>query len=366
MESLEKILTSVGLVGSGSASDFRLLCRRERILLALPKENSNSIRAWELYAPQRLAARLAVFFLKRLPWLPSERVKWREESLLARFLHPEGKPSPFLVGNSGNRGRRLIFLVSGLELDSLAVAKVGGTEEAGRLIRQERAFLKMLDQHGEKFFQKEADPFVCVPKVLAEFDDGDLTGFKMGWVDAGAYVKKRDAASLPKILEAWMDSSLSMKVCELAEWKDLLAVRANLEKENSFLSDLGKKNVHPSLGHGDLVPWNVRVDESSRVWWILDWERGQAQAVPGMDWLHWHVQQWILVERLSWEKLLAAVRELLEEKRFLRYLEKAGLAGQGRVLLRFYLLHQIYVIQPAEGKKILEELLAWVQGGEQR
>ena len=43
-----------------------------------------------------------------------------------------------------------------------------------------------------------------------------------------------------------------------------------------------------SRWHGDLTPWNSARDEDG-ILWCWDWESSEADAVAGMDALHWHV-----------------------------------------------------------------------------
>jgi len=104
--------------------------------------------------------------------------------------------------------------------------------------------------------------------------------------------------------------------------------------------------VHPAVMHGDFAPWNVRVHDGR--WMLVDWERGELDGVPGWDWLHYVVQQAVLVQRFDAPRVRERVAHLLTSAAFTRYAQQAGIAGSEELIARGYFRYCASVLRPTE------------------
>jgi hypothetical protein len=121
------------------------------------------------------------------------------------------------------------------------------------------------------------------------------------------------------------------------------------------------RSVSTSIQHGDFAPWNIKVSAGG-TWTVLDWERGNLQGVPALDWFHYEIQTGILVHKSSTEKLLERIKWLIASEPFKQYARQAGIAGLEKTLLSAYLLNLVETIKPAEGLTASRALLEALPG----
>lgn len=89
----------------------------------------------------------------------------------------------------------------------------------------------------------------------------------------------------------------------------------------------------------------------------LDWERGQLSGVPGWDWFHFVVQSAVLVKKLSGPALRGELETLLRSEDFSAYANRCGIAGDEQELALAYLLYNVEVLKPSEGRAEIRALL---------
>lgn len=265
-------------------------------------------------------------------------------SLVKRF-HLSEDPPVILPGNPNSPAQRIVILPLGPSGNPVAVIKAGFSEDARRLIQQERDFLTTLQNSSAK----------AGPKLLHGFTDAHISAFAMDF-EKGSSPAMDEAPGC--LLTTWIDASVTAPIVALKDWSRLSGALQNaglgLQGDLAILAD---QEVHPVLYHGDFAPWNVRVEAG--VWKAIDWERGEFQGVPCWDWFHYYIQPAILVKRLQGQPLLDFIKSLPADRDLMTYAEKAGVEAHVRSLLHAYLLYNWYVLKPTERRSEHEALAIW-------
>ncbi|MEY2428656.1 MAG: hypothetical protein QOJ40_1541 [Verrucomicrobiota bacterium] len=324
---------------------FRVLRKQGEPLLILPTRHALAAQALSLYPAQSWLARMARFGLRQtMLWgLPvgteSAEVTIASTDNFPQFLRRLAgtetfPPLAILAGNPRQSGRRFLLLVFNAQGRPASVVKAGMGEAADDLIRLEGSFLKSVPSGTPG-----------IPKLREQFESDSLSAFAMDFI-AGDSPRRRDDSEVAGLMTAWLDQSRTVGLSDLASWRRLAGAPsplfARLDKQ------LGGKQFHPCLSHGDFAPWNIKVGSDGR-WVVLDWERGQLTGPPAWDWFHFVIQPAILVEKLSTTMLAGKFDGLLISTSFQRYAKAAGLAGFEREWVLAYLLYCRDIIKPAEG-----------------
>ena len=343
---------------SAVAKRFRALCRKGKLLLALPLCGPEAAVALDLYAPQKLAARVTLGALRLalrggvpVP-LPNIEQRCDRDDPFCRFLSQlaptwaaRDRGLAVLAGNPREAGRRFVLMLL-KDGRATAVVKAGVGAEAQRLITREAAFLRAAQRPG-------------IAPPLAVLEGGRVCAFAMQPL-AGASPRHASAADLSRALLPWLEDSRRVPLRALAGWARTAAICAERPEWREHCAPIADRAVCPSLAHGDFAPWNIKVHPTDRVWQVFDWERGEADGVPGWDWLHFEIQTAILVRGETAPAVRTRVGRLMAAPEFRSYAQRAGLAGIERGLLVAYLLHAAAVQPAAEGSATLADLIQLV------
>jgi hypothetical protein len=338
---------------AGGTLTWRVLRRNGEPLLLLPTNPRRAAAALDLYPAQSPKARAAQKLLRhaiqlRLP-LPLERVELALNSTSAfnRFLSAQSETGAtahpaILAGNPRTPGRRFVLLLFGEQNQPARIVKAGIGPDATRLIEREYQFLASARRPG-------------IPEPSGWFREGNINAFGLPYLP-GKPPGARDEAVAEKLVNSWIDNSRSGTIGETAAWR-ALAAAAGQHPLTKHLADVRGLSGPAIVTHGDLAPWNIRIDRAGNIA-ALDWERGDLSGVPGWDWFHYLVQAGVLVEKLPLESLRRKLERTLESDGFRRYAARCCIGGNERKLLLAYLLHVITVLQPSEGRSEIQSLLA--------
>ena len=334
---------------------FRILRRGGKMLLALPFAAAEASTTLSLYAPQRLMARVftSVLRLVILAGLPSplavEEIRIDPGHSLCEFLSglsaswrkSTGGLGVF-AGNPNAVGRRFVLMLFD-NGRAVAVVKAGVGGAAQALVSAEAAFLQSAGCIG-----------IAAP--LAVLKSERVHAFAMSPLE-GAAPRNATAGDIQKVLLPWLDPSADMALAEIPGWARVRAVCGDSPEWKSHCAALETRAVHPAIVHGDFAPWNIKVHPKSGAWQVFDWERGEMRGVPAWDWLHFEVQNAVLVRRENANRVMAGVGRVFATPEFRDYAEKAGIAGIERGLLVGYLLYCIAVVGQTEGLETLRAML---------
>ena len=339
------------------AVPMKLLTKRGQPLLLLPAPPHLAGRGLELYPAQtmrgRLLRTLAGWALQaRLPFgVTSVPVALTPDDAFIRWLAGLAGLAPgimpqfaALAGNPNSPGQRFILMLFDPAGTPVAVVKVGVTEAARRLIAQEAQFL-------------ETVPITAtgIPKLRGTFANSKIRALALDFFP-GHSPRASEEQALPQVLGNWLRPQTPIVVADTRSWRELRATCANHPVFTSLAVSLRHLSCAGALVHGDFTPWNIRVSPSGD-WNVVDWERGELNGVPALDWFHYQIQKSILVQHQPVAALVDAAERLLSGNEFKAYAQAAGLRGQERSLLLFYLLYQAEVIRPAEGLAATRALL---------
>lgn len=355
------------LFHTSSASEtvvcWRVLRRRGEPLLVIPESGRAAAQSLSLYPAQTAKARLVRKLLRaalklNLP-LPLERAEVRVDaaSPFAKFLTTQAGVNHFpatgiLCGNPRTAGRRFILLLFGNEGTPVRVVKVGLGETAQPLIERELKFLGAVPAG-----------LAGLPRLAGTLREKNLSAFAQDFCD-GEFSPRTDTEVVPKLMNAWVVEAERKMLSATAPWRELSSHLAAAPRWQP-LARLGQRTPRCVIWHGDFTPWNLRRDQRTGQGIALDWERGQLAGVPGWDWFHFVVQSGVLVKKLSAPALRDELETLLRSEDFSNYANRCGITGRERELLLAYLLYNVEVLKPSEGRAEIRALLelltnAWI------
>ena len=331
-----------------------VLCRNGHPFLFLPACGPGARAVLKLYSPQSLKARvskrLLEFWLSG-PWSRLSRTDafpLSPDAPLWKFIGsfaPGSMTAPLfglLAGNPNTPGQRFIVLVLDSNRRPFLVLKVGLTVEARRLIDREYLFLKA-----------QSDKFPGLPKIVSNLKEEPVRALALEYI-FGKPPRKEDLKGLAGLLKSWLSFRERVRLADVPIWKNLSALTA-FKEDRSFPEALGNREVAVTLYHGDLAPWNIRVN-TNHEWIALDWERGETIGVPGWDWFHFHLQTHILAKGSPVSAIVEDLEKILLDPEFREYAKQTGIAGMEKPLVTAYLWHMVHIIRPAEGMKRLQDL----------
>jgi hypothetical protein len=339
--------------GEKTSLSMRAIQKHGRTFLLLPKHRRLAASALSLYPAQTLIARAGKSFLRsalqlHIPFVSAKSaltisradpfVKW-----LSTLANAENVPDfAILVGNPSTPGQRFVMLLfHSTNEQPIAVVKCGTTEKARELIASE-----------EKFLKSAVKISSGIPQIRSSYEDQNRRAIAINYLE-GNSPKPTQFAQMFSLLNLWLDESSAISMEQTQTWQRLTRLAA-FQKLTKFKPRLEKLRFHPAIFHGDFAPWNIKV--SGEKWTALDWERGELLGIPGWDAFHFVTQTAILVEHLEISKLIDRMENFFREIAFKNYAERARIGGFERELFLSYLLYQLEVIQPTEGRSITENL----------
>lgn len=347
-------------VGAGPAAGtvpMRLARKHGHPFLLLPENSTLSRQVLELYPAQTWRARLA---RSGLGWCLAAGLPLASEAVLVSFSANSGfvrflnrimgmdsdrlPTLGVLAGNPHSPGQRLILLLFNTAGHPTAVVKAGQAEKARELIVKKKRFLESVTQSS-----------LGMPKLRDVFADEQRSAIALDYFP-GRTPRLDEEHALPAILSSWIQSDRTIPIPATSAWQELEKVCAAHPLFASLADALKDRPVRPTLLHGDLTPWNVRVSPAGD-WMVIDWERGDANGLPGWDWFHYVIQTRILVTREPVGQLVARLKTLWRSPEFKAYVDQSRIAGAELELTLAYLLHQYEVVRPSEGLAPGSELL---------
>ncbi len=291
--------------------------RNEHILLALPPGRMGALRALRLYQPQRFKARATIAALRYGAGLGCHR--W----LLPVIPHRGGtldlEPNPpqaipyttgILLGSPEHRVRRAIASYQTID-GSWEVAKIAFGAEGAGVLGPEAEVLASL-----------AGKVAGVPQLLGLHCGSDATVMRMPYL-TGQRLKPGKTTEALALLNGWIFQAAAKPMHTFPEWPAIELALGSSDAGQRALAQLADMKLHPVIRHGDFARWNLRrrVDGSLVV---LDWEWGHPEGMPGLDLVHFFLQDARLVNRLPHAGAIAKTAQALQHSACAAYLAKTG------------------------------------------
>jgi len=293
-----------------------LLKRKGRLLLGLPDGREAAARALRLYQPQRPIARGMVAGLRwlvrlglhhrALPKLPITR---GETSVSPALDGIDAGTCGVLLGSPEHRIRRAI--ASYRKDGEWEVAKIAFGDAGASLLEQEANALEELQPY-----------FAGVPRLLGLHRGQDVTVLRMPYL-TGYAVNPGDSHDALDLLDSWITHQPAKPITDFPEWSAIESALSGSELGSDALGRLAKESLRPVICHGDFARWNLlRRKNGSLV--VLDWEWGHKDGLPGIDLIHYFLQDARLVKRMSLEKSIKQTLVALDSAACRNYLQKTG------------------------------------------
>lgn len=333
--------------GASRWLSFREVRKQGRPMLLLPPSNRAAARGVGLYAAQTAFARNSKNILRLAAWaglhsmLPRVQVafnlgddftQWLTETCQGRDL----SELSILAGNPGAPGRRFLLLLRSRSGEA-QVVKAGVTVAAKAVIVRELETLQKV----------QASSFSGIPRLLSARQEGRVCCFTVQFVE-GESPTRMDSDRVARLLASWIHDAPAMPLQVQPHFKDLARLAETDSQARTCCALLENAAFTPVLQHGDFAPWNIK-ETANGEWFVLDWERGLLNGIPGWDWFHCALQTAILVRRENPGQVLTRLEELLRSPEFAHYAEVTRMQGFERACCMAFLLHLVRVLRPSEG-----------------
>lgn len=304
-----------------SAESMHLVRRKGSILLALPSGKEAAARALALYQPQRRMARAMAMSLRGLAgWglhncvLPETPIHGGRSEPPLGFPKAEPGSCGVLLGSPEHRIRRAItsYRLGG----RWEVAKISFGGEGGKLLAAEAQALRdMQAVEGG------------APELLGFHQSRDVTLLRMPYLEGDPVPAGRFAEALG-LLVHWVGKSPARPISAFPEWPFIDAALKAVPGGDQVAQALSRETLRPVICHGDFARWNLRSCNGAFPM-ALDWEWGHADGMPGIDLVHYFLQDHRLVQRKRPEDALRSTLADLNLTECADYLRKTGWQEHG-------------------------------------
>lgn len=311
-----ELLSRVWLLLDNGPAPVHLLNRNGRLLLGLPPDRTAAERALMLYQPQRRAARGMVAGLR---WL----IRFGLLSHALQSIRIGGKPevvSPALNGIEASTCGVMLGSVEHKIRRAIASYRKDGEWEVAKIAFGD-AGASLLEQEARALEELGAD-IAGIPRLLGLHRGQDVTVLRMPYL-TGQPVNPGDSNDALDLLDSWISNQPVKPITDFAEWPAMESALAGTELGSGVLERLAKESLKPVICHGDFARWNLlRRKNGSLV--VLDWEWGHKDGLPGIDLVHYFLQDARLVKRLSSGNAIKATLAALDSVACRNYLQKTG------------------------------------------
>jgi hypothetical protein len=191
------------------------------------------------------------------------------------------------------------------------VAKIAFGKAGASLLEQEAKALEEL-QSG----------VAGVPRLLGLHRGEDVTMMRMPYL-TGCPVDPGNPDEALLLLNSWIGTRPSQPVTEFPEWPAIESSLSGCEIGSAALKRLATESLRPVICHGDFARWNLmRRKNGSLI--VLDWEWGHDNGLPGVDLIHYFLQDARLVQRMRPASSIEQTLTELRSEACRSYLQKTG------------------------------------------
>ena len=292
------------------------LRRNGRLLLALPTRSGAAARALRLYQPQRRLARWIVAVLHGLTrislqgcLLPKVSLAGERVALDPPLLEIEPGTCGVLLGSPEHRVRRAI--ASFRNAGQWEVAKISFGQDGARILEREARVLEELQPQT-----------TGVPRLLGLHRARDLTVLRMPYL-TGEPIAPGESDDALRLLRHWIMAEAPKPATAFPEWAAIESALSGYEAGPRVSGEIAKMQLKPVICHGDFARWNL-LQQADGELIVFDWEWGHAPGMPGIDLIHYFLQDARLVRRLAAADAIAATLRDLNQPACRGYLNETG------------------------------------------
>lgn len=314
-EILRRVLSCI----DPKTTQLGLIRRNGRVLLGVPLNAEAARRTLGLYQPQRRIARMMVLGLHELTHLGLhacilQKLRISCEQAVHAPVLAEIHPGTcgILLGSPEHRVRRAI--ASYQTKDGWEVAKISFGEAGARVLEQEA---RILD---------ELQPLAAgVPRLTGLHHGHDVTVLRMPYLK-GVAISPGESKDAMELLGRWNTELPTMPITGFTEWEAIQSALTKLNAGRLMLDRLSQESLRPVICHGDFARWNLLKQANGSVV-VLDWEWGHQNGMPGIDLVHYILQDARLVKRLPHAEAITDTMQKLNRPECKDYLKRTGWSG---------------------------------------
>jgi hypothetical protein len=299
-----------------SAGDWCYLRRNGRMLLALPPHKQGALRALDLYQPQQWKARASVAALRLvagcgahrhvLPLLPYAGGSGASGQ---DFVQPIPFTTGLLLGSPEHTVCRAI--ASYQTADGWEVAKIAFGANGAVVLSAEADVLRSL-----------GGTTPGVPRLLGLHQGSDSTVLRLPYLTGGK-IPLGDFDDALALLDRWVSGLPVRPTTAFPEWPAIVSALEASDAGRAALAQLAELELTPVVRHGDFARWNL-LKQANRNLVAIDWEWGHAEGMPGLDLVHYFLQDARLVHKLPALRAIEETRIFLQRPECQRHLMQAG------------------------------------------
>lgn len=314
-ETIGHVLTLLGM----PSGDWRLMRRNGKTFLALPPNREGARRAARLYQPQRFRAQVLMaimgqmiisgihrFLLSKLQYKESQGAD------TAKFGDVIPGSAGILLGSPEHRVRRAV--ASFRNGNKWEVAKVAFGDEGFAVLEKEAEALAVLAPIAEG-----------VPRLLGIHHHNSATLLRVAYL-TGTRVRKGDYKEPLSLLRTWRRHERAVPISGFPEWTAISQGLGELPMSARTLENLAMMELTPVVCHGDFARWNLLRQHDGKLV-VLDWEWGHDNGMPGIDLVHFFLQDHRLIKRLPAADAIQATLRDLNRPDCQAYLCESGWRG---------------------------------------
>lgn len=300
----EMLQRVVGALSAGPAelSGFR---KGGRLLLGIPRQAEAARRTLALYQPQRPAARIMTGVIRLLAdrglhhrVLPGLSVSQSSAGAIPELAGIEPATRGVLLGSPEHKVRRAVATYR--NHGAWEVAKIALGDEGHAILACEARALG------------EVQPFTdAASSLLGIHHIGDLTILRMPCL-AGIPLDSGEMDGVLGLLQSWKRDLPGRRVDQFDEWPAIERALSESAEGNLVVSEIQSLMLQPMIRHGDFARWNLLRKSDGSIT-ALDWEWGHPAAMPGLDLVHYFLQDQRLVRRLPHSEAIAATLVRMRE-----------------------------------------------------
>lgn len=300
----EMLQRVVGALAAGPVelSGFR---KGGRILLGIPRQPEAAGRTLGLYQPQRPAARIMTGVFRILAerglhhrFLPKLSIPHSSALVIPELAGIEPSTRGVLLGSPEHKVRRAVATYR--NDGDWEVAKIALGDEGHAILASEARALR------------EIQSFTAsVPRLLGLHRIEDLTLMRMPYL-SGTPLDPGEISGVLGLLDSWKRDLPWQRADLFDEWPAIERALAASNEGKSLALEIKSLMLQPMIRHGDFARWNLlrKADGSITA---LDWEWGHPAAMPGIDLVHYFLQDQRLVRRLPHEEAITTTLKRIQE-----------------------------------------------------
>ncbi len=314
----DDVLTQVMGIFDPQATALLKLNRGGRLLLGLPHHHTAFTRALRLYQPQRLLAKWIIMALRGMAGFRIQNYVLSEVllNLEAQPITPplsgiETGTCGVLLGSPEHKVRRAI--ASYRHKGEWEVAKISFSNDGARILEQEAQTLETLHPlaHG-------------TPRLLGLHRGNGFTVLRMPYL-TGKPLPSGDFSQAVELLATWISNHPPKPITEFSEWLAIESALSACDGGEIALRRLEPATLNPVIRHGDFARWNLSRQNNGELV-VLDWEWGHVEGMPGIDLVHYFLQDARLVNKLNAHDAIKQTCKALAAPQCRSYLKMTGWA----------------------------------------